>query len=123
MKKLLILIMMLVTLTSYSQQESLIYPNMLIIDENDATQLVDTPFRINYYGDYKEINRVEITQQITGKYTILRIVSKMYLVKSGRETFIGAEYFDGNEVLTAEYYQDFKEVVLRRKTTTYYFKL
>lgn len=78
MKKLLILIMMLATLTSYSQQESLVYPNMYIIEEG-GTQIVDTPFRIDYYGSNKEINRIEITQQNTGKYTILRLTSEMYL--------------------------------------------
>lgn len=122
MKKLLILIMMLATLTSYSQQESLVYPNMYIIEEG-GTQIVDTPFRIDYYGNNKEINRVEITQQNTGKYTILRLTSEMYLDEVNGERFIVAKYFEENEFFIIEFYRDFKEIILRGKTTIYYFKI
>lgn len=121
MKKLIILLTMLLTLTSYSQQESLIYPNMYIIEEGGA-HIVETPFRIDYYGNNKEINRVEITQQNTGKYTILRLTSEMYLDEFNGETFIVAKYFEENEFFIIEFYQDFKEIILRGKTTTYYFR-
>lgn len=123
MKKLLLTILLaVISSTAISQTESHFYPNMLIIGKNKDPVVINTSYKLDLFLLGSNLYKLELIQVKKGVWTKFVKVSEMFKVEKNGETFLVADYSDGEEVFTVEFYGNFDEILFLGEKHIIYLK-